>query len=471
MLYRNALVFLDSWKERKTRKPLVIRGARQTGKSTLIRMFAEKHDLELFEINFEEKPDYKNLVQTNDAASIIQILEIEFRRKIIPERSCLFFDEIQNHPHILQTLRYFYENHPEYIVIAAGSLLEFLLEDHKFSMPVGRIEYMFLGPMTFQEYLLAEGHKPLLEFLESSEITKPLPDGIHQTAMKALQTWILIGGMPEVVKTWIEERSFLEVDRVKQSILNTLRDDFNKYKGRVDTEGLQKTFSRFTGFIGRKIVYSHIDNTKKAEKIENTLHLLEQARLIYRVYHSAGNGLPLGAEKNEKRKKGLFLDVGLLNGISGLSLGDITDPASVMQVNAGTVAEQFVGQHLLYMNDFFRLPELYYWSRQKSQSSAEVDFLTTLGGMVVPIEVKAGKTGTLRSLHVFMEQKRCKFAIRFYTGPLSVTEVKSSLPGSKWNYKLLSLPLYFIEQWKRLAAQIVSSPPRSDCNPGPGSAC
>jgi predicted AAA+ superfamily ATPase len=176
------------------------------------------------------------------------------------------------------------------------------------------------------------------------------------------------------------------------------------------------------------------------------------------VCHSDGNGVPLGAEENEKRRKGLFLDVGLLSGIGGLSLSDIADPTRILQVNSGALAEQLVAQHLLYMNDFFRLPELYYWSRQKSQSSAEIDFLVTQGTTVIPVEVKAGKTGTLRSLHVFMEQKKSHFAVRFYTGLPGVTEVTSSLPGSNWKYRLLSLPLYLVEQWKRISARLLESP-------------
>ena len=188
MLYRKALTFLDSWKDRKNRKPLVIRGARQTGKSTLVRMFAEKHGLDLFEINFEENPDHKSLFQTNDIEAIILMLEIQFRRKIVPDRSCIFLDEIQNHPRVLQTLRYFYEKQPRLLVIAAGSLLEFLLEDHSFSMPVGRIEYLLLGPMTYEEFLLADSQSSLLEFLESVDPVKPIPDAIHQTAIRALQS-------------------------------------------------------------------------------------------------------------------------------------------------------------------------------------------------------------------------------------------------------------------------------------------
>jgi predicted AAA+ superfamily ATPase len=419
-------------------------------------MFAEEQGLDLIEINFEERPEYRDLIPSNDIRAIIQLLEIEFRKEIQHDRTCIFFDEIQNHPQVLHTLRYFYEKQPDLPVIAAGSLLEFLLEDLSFSMPVGRIEYLFLGPMTFEEYLIADDQSSLLQFVESVEPGQKIPTAIHQAAIRSLRTWILTGGMPEILATWLETQSFLEVDRVKQSILNTFRDDFNKYKKRLNTGRLQTAFSRFPGFVGKKIVYSRIDDGEKSRDLETALRLLEQARIIYRVCHSNGNGVPLGAEVNEKRKKGLFLDVGLLSGINGLSIADITNPDQIMQVNSGALVEQFIGQHLLYMNDFFRYPELYYWSRQKSQSSAEIDFLVPLGSNIVPIEVKAGKAGTLRSLHVFMEQKRSYFAVRFYAGALQLSDVKSSLAGSTWKYQLLSLPLYLVEQWKRLSARIVS---------------
>lgn len=417
-------------------------------------MFAERNQLDLIEVNFEERPEFSILFDTNDTERIILQLEIEHSRKITAGRSCIFLDEIQNHPRVLVTLRYFFEKQPELLVIAAGSLLEFLLEDHAFSMPVGRIEYLFLGPMTYEEFLIAGGETQLVDYLNTMDPSHPIPPGIHQAAMRATQIWMLTGGMPEVVATWIEERSLLEVDRVKHTIINTLRDDFSKYKRSANTERLQRAFERFPGFVGKKIVYSQINEGAKARDTEKSLHLLEQARIIYRVNHSDGNGVPLGAERNEKRSKGLFLDVGLLSAVEGLSLRDIEDPYHIMMINSGALAEQFIGQHLLYMNDFYRLPELYYWSRQKSHSSAEIDYLVTHGRHVIPVEVKAGKTGTLRSLHVFMEEKRATKAIRFYTGPCAVADVKSSLPGSSLQYRLLSLPLFLVEQWKRILSQI-----------------
>ncbi len=448
-MYRKALDYLTEWKNRKNRKPLVIRGARQTGKSTLVRLFTKTSNIDLIEINFEEHPEYKDIFSTHDIEKIIQLIEIRIRKKIRKNKSCIFLDEIQNHPRALITLRYFFERRPDLIVIAAGSLLDFLLEDHSFSMPVGRIEYLFLGPMTFEEFLIAEDNAQLLEYISNVKPEEEIPGPIHAMASEALGRYCVLGGMPEVVKVWLQEKSFLEVEKVKHAIINTFRDDFNKYKTRANTNRLQKTFDRFPRFIGKKIVYSQIDNTEKSRELEGALHLLEQARIIYRVNHSSGNGVPLGAEKQKKKNKGLFLDVGLLCGINGLTIHECNNSEDVMHINAGEIAEQYIGQHLLYMNDFYRQPELYYWAREKPQSHAEVDYLVSRGPSVIPIEVKAGKSGTLRSLHVFMQQKKYNAALRFNAEPPSILDVTTSIAGPKHSFTLISLPLYMIEQWKR----------------------
>jgi uncharacterized protein len=449
-MYRKALQFLDNWLIRKTRKPLVIRGARQTGKSTLIRIFAEKQNLALFEINFEENDSYSQIFNGNDPISILQQLEIKFGKKIIPGKSIVFLDEIQASPAAFTTLRYFHEKKPGQAVIAAGSLLELVLKEKAFSVPVGRIEYCFLGPMTFEEYLLAAGKELLLEFFRSYTLEKEIPPSIHAEGLTELRNFTVLGGMPEVVNTWIETKSMLETDVVKHAIFNTLRDDLHKYRPNIDSGILISTLSRFPNFVGKKIVYSKLHEAENTRNTHKSLRILELARIIYGVSHTAGNGVPLGAEQNPSKQKGLFIDCGLLNTSLGLTLIDFPSPDSVIQVQNGIIAEQFTGQHLLYQNDFYKFPELWYWSREKSQSSAEVDFLVSKGRNIIPVEVKAGKTGTLRSLHSFMQQKKYPDAVRFYTGPPQSDTVTTSIPGEKHSYRLLSLPLYLIEQYNRL---------------------
>ncbi len=442
--------YLDSWLKSSNRKPLIIRGARQTGKSTLVRLFARNTGLKLIELNFEENYIYKKIFSSNDVKTIIQSIEINLNIRIDCNNSLLFLDEIQAHPKAISILRYFYENMPELPVLAAGSLLEFALEDQSFSMPVGRIEYLFMGPMTFEEYLNANNSEQLVHYLNTYTLQKPVPNSIHHKALEQLRTYFLIGGMPEVVRTYILSGSLLEADRVKYSILNTFRDDFNKYKGRQRLENLQEVFDRLGIIAGKKITYKSLLPDDKSYKAENILKLFENARLLYRAFHSSANSLPLKAEINRKKAKGIFLDIGLYLALNGLSLASLDMDKNLLFSNRGEMAEQFIGQHLLYCGARFMLPEVYYWSREKNQSNAEIDYLLQFNNKILPIEVKSGKTGTLKSLHLFMKQKTLKQAVRFTTNKPIVEMVTSGLSGSSYSYNLITLPLYMVEQTKRL---------------------
>lgn len=448
-MYRKAIDFLKDWKNKQGRKPIIIRGARQTGKSTLVKIFAKQENLDLLEINFEINPEYYRLFENKHIDDVVQAIEVEFGSTITDNKTLIFLDEIQMYPELIRYLRHFHEIKKNVFVIAAGSLLDFVLADHTFSMPVGRVEYLFLGPMSFEEYLIAKNETKLLEFISNYTLSDTIPVSIHDKAIQEMKTWAILGGMPEVIRTWINEQSHLYCDRIKHSIINTIRDDFAKYKQKANTRTLQKLFNTFPAFVGKKIVYSKIDSEKKSRDIIHNLEMLENARIIYRVAHTSGSGIPLGAEKNDKRTKGLFLDVGLLSSILGLDINDITHPEALTQINGGVIAEQIIGQHLLYMNNFYKLPELFYWNREKSQSSAEIDFLVNKGQQIIPIEVKAGKTGTLRSLHQFMKMKSLQKALRFYTDIPNSSQVAVTIQQKKVNYELVSLPLYLIEQWKR----------------------
>ncbi len=442
--------YLNNWLKSSHRKPLIIRGARQTGKSTLVRLFAGNNNLKLIELNFEENYQYKEIFSTNDVKKIIETLEIHFNIRIDSNRSLLFLDEIQSHPEAIAILRYFHENMPELAVLAAGSLLEFTLEEYSFSMPVGRIEYLFMGPMTFEEYLDANGGENLAGYLKDFSLKDSIPESIHGKAMEHLKAYFLVGGMPEVIKTYIESGSLLEADKIKYSILNTFRDDFNKYKGRLDLADLQGVFDRLGIIVGKKITYKSLLPNEKSYKVERILKMFENARLLYRAYHSAANGLPLKAEINRKKAKGIFLDIGLFHSLNGLSLASLDMEANLFFSNRGELAEQFIGQHLLYSRPEYMIPEVYYWNREKSQSSAEVDYLLQLNNTVIPVEVKSGKTGTLRSLHMFMEQKKLKQAVRFSTNKPIAELVSSSLKETDYSYNLITLPLYLVEQTERL---------------------
>lgn len=450
MMKRKEEPNLQSWLIQENRKPLIIRGARQTGKSTLVRMFAEGVNRKLIEVNFEENHQYKTIFTARDVNTIVQSLEIQFDTIISSRDSLLFLDEIQACPEAITVLRYFYEKMPDLPVLAAGSLLEFALSEASFSMPVGRIEFLYLGPMSFEEFLIANKAEQLVRFLRNFVLGREIPEAVHAKALQQLRTYALIGGMPEVVKTFIETDSLMQADRIKQGIVQTFREDFNKYRGRQDIQNLYEVFDRLGTTVGKKIVYNSLLPGDKSYKAENALRLFEQAKLIYRAYHSSADGLPLKAGINMKKAKGVLLDIGLYHTLNGLSLAALDKQPDIFFINEGELAEQFVGQHLLYRGACYTPPDLYYWSREKSQSSAEIDYVLQHDNVVLPVEVKSGQTGRLRSLHLFMEQKQLKQAVRFSLHPPCVDTVSSTLPGSNYSYELLTLPLYLVEQLSRL---------------------
>ncbi len=441
---------LLEWKGRK-RKPLVIRGARQVGKSYIVKYFGKNYFKNFIEINLEKNPEIFSLFKGKKINQIIKLLELEKNTSIKTGETLIFFDEIQSCPEIFPLLRYFYEEEPELHIIAAGSLLEFLLEEHDFSMPVGRIEYMFMGPMTLQEYLEAVSETSLLRFLKEYKITDRIPESIHNKLINLFKEYLFLGGMPESISSYITEKSYRSSELVKQSIIQTFSEDFVKYKKRINYPLMVKVFNKLPNTIGRKVKYSNIDKEERSKAISDILHLFARARIIYCVKHSSANGLPLGAEVKERIFKNIFLDVGLLMSMSGLTYADLEYMTDTELINSGYISEQFAGQHLLYSRPLFYMPELYYWMREHRNSSAEVDFLIAEAGRVIPIEIKAGKTGTLKSLHQFIKEKKAEFAVRINNDFPSLIDVNNTLTSKEEiSFKLLSIPFYLIEELRRL---------------------
>lgn len=452
-MLRNATEYLLEWSRRESRKPLVIRGARQVGKSYLVRDFAEQNGLTLLELNFDEAPDNAKLFASNSPEEIVALLELEHGDDIDIETTLLFLDEIQSAPEVFASLRYFYEKMPKLKVVAAGSLLEFALEQHSFSMPVGRIEYLHLGPMLFDEFVRATGNSKLVEYIKSYQLTTTIPDPIHAKLMKLYTQFMIIGGMPEAVKTFIASGSYTECDRVKSSIIATYKDDFSKYKNRADIVRLQRIFSSLPRVVGEKITYSKLSRDDRAKDVEEGLHLFELAKVIFRASHSSANGIPLGAEENHKHQKLLYLDVGLLSSMLGLSVVDFLSDTDTIMINAGSVCEQYVGQHLLYKSEFYSEPTLNYWVREKKGTSAEIDFVVSHRSSVIPVEVKAGKTGRLRSLHQFIEEKKYPIAVRFNTDIATIVETETINGATP--FTLLSLPFYLVTEFDRLVEKLI----------------
>ncbi len=444
-LSRTVFQDLLAWAKRDGRKPLILRGARQVGKSTSVQILAEALGLELVTLNFERFPALSNLFLSNDPQAITQLISLQVGQSIQPGKSLLFLDEIQAAPQLLATLRYFYEELPKLHLICAGSLLEFALESPQFSMPVGRIEYMYLGPLTFEEFLTAIGEQPLHDFLKKYQLKEDYPEIIHEKFMRLLKTYLIVGGMPEAVKVYALNKDFMDVERIKNTIIATYQDDFSKYAKRGEENRLREVFEKIGRSIACKVQYSKLNPNVKSKLIADALNKLALARVIHLIHHSSCNGIPLGAEINEKIFKPLFLDAGLLSTQLQLSFLDLANVDELIFANSGAITEQFIGQHLLYDQPSYEKPKLYYWQREKKSSQAEIDYVISQQQMIIPIEVKSGKTGTLRSLHLFLQEKQSPLGVRFSTQAPSITE-----KNNQENYRILSLPLYMVGQVRRL---------------------
>ncbi|MCU0728458.1 MAG: ATP-binding protein, partial [Planctomycetes bacterium] len=424
---RFALDYLQEWKTKPSRKPLVVRGARQVGKSHLVRMFASDVFHNILEINLEIDREAPSLFASKEPATILPLLEARYGTAVEPGGTLLFLDEIQAAPQLLSCLRYFHEKKPELHVIAAGSLLDFALADHQFSMPVGRIEYAHLGPMSFEEFLLAAGKGSLMDLVRRFAPTDEVPEAIHVELMRLVRQYLVIGGMPASVEAFIQTGSYRESEAVRQGILSTCRDDFAKYAKHVDHKRLERVFGKIPLLVGTKFMYSSVDREERSRDLGRALELLCMARIAHRVPHTDANGVPLGAEADDRNFKVLFMDVGLLCRSCGLSVLDVEGAEDLMMVNAGAVCEQFVGQHLHQAGEPYEEPGLHCWIRQKRGSSAEVDYVISVGEKVVPVEVKAGRTGSLKSIHLFLREKGRDFGLRFNADVPSLLDAETSL--------------------------------------------
>jgi len=451
---RYATDILIEWKNRPNLKPVIIRGARQVGKSYLVRLFAQEHFDNIIEINFEQDLWAEDLFAKKNPADTLAFLEAQFKQRIIAGKTLVFLDEIQAGPQTLASLRYFYEKMPELHIIAAGSLLDFALQDHKFSMPVGRIEYLHLGPMSFEEFLLATDNEIKLERLKNFSLTENFSDALHKSLMEDFRKYCIVGGMPAAIQTYLDTNSYLEVQRILEGILATYQDDFSKYAGRTNHRLLRRVFARLPLMVGNKIKYSNIDLDERSQSVSSVMALLELAKLITRVVHTHANGVPLGGEINNRAFKILFLDVGLMCRACRLDMAEILDASDLLTVNSGAISEQFVGQHLLYNEPVYQQPELYCWMRQKVGTSSEVDYIIQHGTKIIPVEVKAGTTGRLKSLHMFVLEKHRDFALRFNADVPSLVRARTAVATRDIKeFNLLSLPLYMVGQTNRLVKE------------------
>ena len=459
MFERTATKHLNTWLKKKRRKPLILRGARQVGKSTLVRMFAQSSGLKLHEINLERNLYLNDIFKKLDTELILRELEA-LSDKIHTANSILFLDEIQATPYALQALRYLYEDHPELAVVAAGSLLEFTLSDHNFSMPVGRIEYYHLHPFSFKEYLGAISPRLLAE-QNNLSIHTPLLTTVHNQLLKKLREYFFVGGLPEAVLAFSEDNSISDVVDVHRSISATYQDDFAKYAKKNDLLLLQKVFNAIPRCLSRKIKYSNISPEDKSNRVKTAITLLTNARICHRVHHSHASGRPLAAERAENTYKLIFIDIGLANHVCGIDWRAINQKNNIQLVNEGGMAEQFIGQQLLDISKGLDPPALYYWLREKKSANAEVDYIIEHGQNIFPVEVKAGKSGSLKSIQQFAFIKNAPVAIRFDLNPPGVQNIchtiRTKTGNKKVSFTLISLPLYAVSELDSILNEYLTS--------------
>jgi len=402
---------LVKWKNDKHRKVLLVRGARQVGKTFIIRELGATFE-RFIEINFEKDSEVCALFEQNlDPDRIVNDLSLYSGVPMEDDRTLLFFDEIQRCPRAITALRYFYENRPKLHVIAAGSLLEFALEDLP-SFGVGRIRSLFMYPMSFDEYLFACNEEQLVELKGMAGPSSPLNDVFHKKLIELLKKFLIIGGMPEVIKTYLYGGNITDVQKVLSDITVSYYDDFGKYRRRIPSLRLREVMDSVVRQAGGKYIYSKAGASITPVQAKEALQLLEMAGLVHKTFHTSGQGVPLGSDVNHKKFKVLILDNGLQQMKLNIKLSDPLLAKNVDMLNKGSMAEIFTGLEMIKYASPFVPAQLFYWHREKRGSSAEVDYLVTNGKDISPVEVKSGRSGKMQSMNLFIQERNSKKAFR-----------------------------------------------------------
>ena len=416
-IQRNIDVELLEWKDNPMRKPLLLRGARQVGKSSAVRHFGKEFQF-FAEVNFERHKTVKTFFQGDiDIRLIVQKIAIYINVPIEEGKTLLFLDEIQECPEAIMALRFFKEDYPGLHVIAAGSLLEFTLQELP-TFGVGRIHTLFMYPMTFDEFLNANNENGLISMKRQADSQHPLDAAFHEKLIEYFRIYLLVGGMPEAVLAWIKTHNFNQCSHIQEDIILTYEDDFSKYKKRVSPDLLRTTLHGICHQQGEKITFKQISADYRSSQIREAVRLLTLAGLVIPVIATSGNGIPLDAEANEKNMKILLLDSGLLLSVLQLEgnlaqhLVDLIMTGSPRDlVNKGGLVEMVAGLELLRNKPCVQRQKMFYWEKS-GNSIAEIDYLDTFHLKVTPIEIKSGTQGGMKSLWQFMREKRLTEAIR-----------------------------------------------------------
>ena len=435
---------LRAWLEDARRKPLILRGARQVGKTWLVRELARERRRALLEINLERDPTPAKAFQQADPRRVFDDLALLRDHRAAPADSLLFIDEVQAAPEVLARLRWFAEEMPELPVVAAGSLLDFALADFAHSMPVGRVSYAFVEPLGFPEYLQAHAQEPLLERLKEWRPGEELSTAVHSKALEWFDRYQMVGGMPAVVAADAGGADAKSCRNLQRDLLHTYQDDFAKYAGRTDVRVLRQVLLAVVAALGKKFVYSAVGDGVKLEPARRSLEMLAAARLCHLIPHSAANGIPLAAEKNDRLRKASLLDVGLAHALWNTpALAAHPRWETLAPAIRGGIGEQMAAQQLhLLSAGFTQEGRLFHWRREGGRSG-EIDYLLELHGTILPVEVKGGAAGAMKSLHQFMHDKGLPLALRLDRNPPSLQAMDlSTTQGQPVRYTLLNLPHY-----------------------------
>lgn len=433
MFRRIALENLREWALKAERKPLVLRGARQVGKTTLVEMFAADFDHYIY-LNLEEKDNAELFATDSTFDDLLAGIFFKAKLHVDSPRTLIFIDEIQTEPKAVQALRYFYEKRPDLYVIAAGSLLESLMGRH-ISFPVGRVEYMVLHPCTFVEFLSAIGEEMLVNQVEKVAV----PQSLHSYTLDLFKKYMIIGGLPEVVANYAQYHDMVRLSDVFNALLSGYRDDVEKYAdNRKEQDSIRYILNFGWTSAGHRIQFAKFTNSSfKSADVSNAFRMLEKTLLLELVYPLTSTSFPILPDL-KKSPKLLWLDTGLVNYVAGMQeeLLFTTDSDELWN---GDIAEHIVAQELLGATTTFGEKRLF-WVRDARNSQAEVDFVIRYKSHLLPIEVKTGANSKLRSLHLFMEESKENIALRLWNGPMT-SDVITRSDGRP--FTLYNIPLYY----------------------------
>lgn len=448
-LVRNIDAELLKWKQSPRRKPLLVRGARQVGKSWAIRHLGETFKYYL-EINLEKEKDLCRLFEEiSDVRELSQRLGAVHNVHVIPGETLLFIDEIQNCPAALKSLWFFKENYSDLHVVAAGSLLEFALNEMP-SYGVGRIRSIFMYPMSFKEFLMARGKDIWVEEIANADWTHPVEESLHTRIVSEFRSFLMVGGMPASVSAWVETQDYSACQDEQNDIQQSYYDDFAKYAKKVDPQLLRNTLAAVVRQSGKKFIYSKVDGGYRVEEVKEGLRLLRDAGIIIPVQMSAANGLPLGAQVNPKFTRYDYLDTGLLLRVLAMNYDDDKELTKLILageapelVNKGIVAELTVGLELMKSSNPQSKYELFYWENLERNATSEVEYVIAKNTKCLPIEVKAGTSGKMKSLRLFMNMKELANGIRCSLENFGLLEVSDTdKTGHQVNRTIGIIPLY-----------------------------